>query len=204
MVHKDDNILEIRFPITFTVIIVSIASALVVTYHLYASTSIENSAIFLGAAATACGAIISAYYSSRTLRAMIRQDFERRQREDDLDEYGRRERSLRYGERWNDPNMYHVRDVCRTLLDNAANGDIMEMIIDKETNVIHLLNFFEELGFAIEHGLVDQELLKQQFSGLMPVIWRILLPWIMDRRRKFNDDGLWEKVEFLNNQWRGA
>lgn len=203
MAHENDNILEIRFPVTFTVIIVSITSALVVAYHLYASTSLENSAIFLGAAVTACGVIITAYYASRTLRAMIQQDFKRRQREDHLDQRGRKERSLRYGERWNDPSMYHVRDVFRALIDDAANGDIMEMIKGKETNVIHLLNFFEELEFSIEHGLAEQELLKQQFSGLMPIVWRTLSPWIAARRRIFNDDGLWEKVEILNNRWRG-
>lgn len=198
-----DHLFEVRFPITFASAAGAVALGLTGAY--YAVTySLPQSAIFLGAAATAAGTVTTAYFTARTLQTMMRQERERRRREDDLDAFGKRERSLRYGERWNNPSMYYVRDVCRGILERASEVDISDATHGRETNVIHLLNFFEEVGYAIDHELADETLLRHQFSGLIPTVWRTLEPWVRSRRARLNDDRMWEKAERLAQRWRAT
>lgn len=195
------HLFEVKFPVTYSVVIAIIIIVMAVGYW-FVAKDVEKTALFFAAAVTAGAVVTSTFFTARTLQAFIRQASERRQRENDLDNFGMRLRAMAYGERWNDATMFHVREVCRAALDEVAEGgNIIEVTKGKETNVSHLLNFFEEIGLAIDDSLADEELLRRQFSGLITPLWRTLFPWVQIRRKKFNDDSLWVKVQWLSERW---
>jgi len=192
--------ISVNFPIKFTAVVVLVVIGLSGLFF-YVTGSLKETVIFLAAASAAGGTVITAYYVAKTLNLYLSQEVRIREREEALDTQGKKERALRYGERWNDPHMYHVRNVCRSVLEPSAD-DIRGRVAGNETNVIHLLNFFEEVGFSVKQELVDERLLYDQFGGLVPTIWRTLEPWIKDRRGTFHDDKMWEVVEEFSKRWR--
>ena len=205
MTDKGDTVLDVslRFPITFTAIVVAAVAVLTAAFY-FATGSFTDTVIFLAAAAAAGGTITTAFYVARTLNLYIRQESRRRDREEALDERGKKERALRYGERWNDPSLFYVRDVCRALFElrGKPQDEIIKLAEEKKTNIIHLLNFLEEISFAIDRNLVDIDLVRGQFEGIVHSVWQLLLPWVTKFRTDQNRSKIWERLEALEKVWK--
>lgn len=204
MTNKGDTVFDVslRFTIKFGGIVAAIIAVLTVVFYL-ATGEFTDTVIFLAAAAAAGGTITTAFYVARTLNLYIRQEYSFREREAALDERGRKERALRYGERWNDPKMFYARDICREILDRRGKSkeELISFINPQSTNVIHLLNFFEELAFSIENDLVDKELVREQFEEVVLNICEILKPWIVEYKQQPRRTQLWVKTSNLCSLW---
>src|SRR5262249_55318035 len=142
------------------------------------------------------GQITASFYTARMLAATlaIRQ-------EDQGD--ARKRSAMQFGMRWNDPAMYHVRDILREVLDHQGGHDQLITIIEaKRTNVVHVLNFLEEIATAIGHEMSDAGLLHAQFGGVVTRTWTKTYPWIQSHRTRRNSPKLWEHMEALYNDWK--
>ena len=205
MARDTDIVLDVsvRFPVRFTIIITVVVVVLTGTFYVI-SVDIKETMVFFGVATAGGGIIVAAFYTGRTLNLYLQQEFRLRAREEALDEVGKKEHALRYGERWNNPSMYPVRDVCRNIFEQRGKSkdELTKFIESNKTHAIHLLNFFEEIAYAIDNGLVDIDLMREQFRGIIIDTWQILEPWIGDRRIVRARPELWDAVQNLYDEWK--
>lgn len=192
-----------HFPTKFAIWVAVVVAALTTIF--YAVNGLfTDTAIFFAAAVAAGGTITTAFYVACTLTLYINQEDYRRRRETGLDERGKKERALSYGARWNDPQLFYVRDVCREILDmrGKTEEEIKQYAEEKKTNVVHLLNFLEEISFSVEQNLVDIDLTKDQFKGIVHSLWQLLEPWITQHRAFRGRRDIWDRLEALDKAWR--
>lgn len=189
-----DKLGEIRFPITASLITLAVVVILGFVYG-YTTGKIPETVLFIAAAGAAAGAVLSAFYTARGLQLTAAA-------------LGRDERrykialAFRFTSKWNDPAMFHVRDAVRELM-NGDHGspEFGALLRDKETNVIHFLNFLEEVSIAINKGGADPEVLCEAFRGITITAWSKLQTWITELRRKRNSPRIWVNVEELARKW---
>jgi hypothetical protein len=137
-----DKLGEIHFPITASLISLALVVVLGFVYG-YTTGKIPETVLFIAAAGAAAGAVLSAFYTARgfplTAAALTRDETRYKVA-----------LAFRFTSKWNDPAMFHVRDAVRELL-NGDHGspEFGALLREKETNVIHFLNFLEEVSIAI-------------------------------------------------------
>jgi len=195
---------NLSFPITFSSI-ASLALFALTFWYWYETRSTKETLIFFAAGAAAVGQVSASFYMARALAESLRKDDRdlRRAEEIDARETAReavriKQESLRFGERWNNPTMFHARDTLRTIIKKhhiANEGELRTNIEANETNVIHIVNFFEEIGTACRHGVVAYDIIKEQFDFVVVETWVVLFPWIKQQRTK--NAAIYEDFEAL-------
>lgn len=186
--------MEVRFTITAGLIAGAVVIALAVAYWL-ATYSLPQLAVFVAASAAAAAAIVSAFYSGRGLRQAA-------EAIEIQEETRRKALALHLISRWNDPAMYHVRDVVREVFKTDHNSPgFQQRLTDKETNVIHFLNFLEEVALGLEQAGADEAILRSAFSGVVSTAWTKLENYVREQRRARGRPLIWTKVEELARSW---
>jgi hypothetical protein len=69
---------------------------------------------------------------------------------------------------------------------------------------IEVLNFFERLGFFVQHDIVDVDLAKSVFSGAVSKYWVISRDFIISERELEKRPNLWEDMEYLFNRFQDS
>jgi hypothetical protein len=189
-----DRLGEIRFPVSASLIALAVVVALGCIYG-YATSNVPETVLFMSAAGAAAGAILSAFYTARGLQltaAALSRDETRH----------KVALAFQFTSKWNDPAMFHVRDAVRELLNGDHGSPEFEALLEaEETNVIHFLNFLEEVSIAINKGGADQEVLCEAFRGITIMAWSKLQAWITELRRKRNSPRIWVNFEELARKW---
>lgn len=187
----------------FTAVTTIVVLALTGLYYFLVG-DYEKTFLFFSAACAAGGTIVTAFYSARTLRLYISNESRIRERECAIDVQGMKERAMRYGERWNDPQMYHVREVCRSLLEarGKPQPELDALIESKKTNVIHIFNFLEEVAFGLQQEVIDEEIVRLQFEGIIIGLWQTLDHWISKHRADRGRPKIWNGVEDIYKKWK--
>ena len=172
----------------------------------YSNGSVDDTLLFLAIAATAGGTILTANYSARALTTALGREQTMAEREQALDLLGMKQRAMRYAERWQDPHMHYGRDTCRKTYEMVGRPAVDIIAFGEnsanKTNLTNMLNFFEELSFAVDHSLADEELAREQFSGIISTVFSILKPWIDHVRATRQKPRIWIELESLNTKWR--
>jgi len=189
-----DRLGEIRFPVSASLITLAVVIALGCVYG-YTTGNVPETVLFIAAAGAASGAILSAFYTARGFQltaAALNRDESRH----------KVALAFQFTSKWNDPAMFHVRDAVRELL-NGDHGspEFGALLKAKETNVIHFLNFLEEVSIAINKGGADQDVLREAFRGITITAWSKLQAWVTELRRKRNSPRIWVNVEDLAKKW---
>ncbi len=192
--QKADVLGEIRFPVTASVVATAIVIALGFVYG-YTTGKIPETVLFIAAAGAGAGAILGAFYTARGLQltaAALSRDETRY----------KVALAFQFTSKWNDPAMFHVRDAVRELLNgDHSSPEFAALLKAKETNVIHFLNFLEEVSIAIQMGAADSHVLCEAFRGITVMAWSKLQGWVTDLRRKRNSPRIWINVEDLAGKW---
>jgi hypothetical protein len=201
--------INISFPITFS-LICGIVLVILTFWFWHESQSIKETLIFFGAGVAAASQVAASFYTARILSASLgkdRRDEARERRAETRIQFQEslllKQQALRFGERWNDPSMYHARDTLRAARDaHAKSAEELKKVIDgNETNVIHIMNFLEEIATSCRHEVVDKEIMRGQFDFIVINTWETLFPWIAERRKKHSPN-VWEDVERLHGLWK--
>jgi hypothetical protein len=193
---KSDRLLDIRLSFSITTSVVTVVALLILSViYWFATKDLAQTVLFITAAAAAAGAILSAFYSARTL-ALSTTALE-------ADEARKKKRlALEYAARWNDPSMFHVRDTVRELFGaDHRSPEFVRSIEQRQTNVIHFLNFLEELALVLEKGDTDHDILKGVYVGVVCVAWTKLQHWITEFRRVRGRPRMWIGFEELARKW---
>jgi hypothetical protein len=203
--------ITISFPITFS-LVCAVALLFLTLWFWHETQSAKETLIFFGAGVAAASQVTASFYTARILAASLKKDTRDEDRERRAEERAAaqealllKQQALRFGERWNDPTMYHARDTLRAVRKaHATSADELQKVIDgSETNVIHVMNFLEEIATSCRHEVVDKVVIKDQFDFIIVDAWQTLFPWIT-QRRKTRSPQLWEDVEKLYAAWKQA
>ncbi|MCH9018986.1 MAG: DUF4760 domain-containing protein [Proteobacteria bacterium] len=194
---------KLRFPIGFSVVTTVIVLAVTAVFYTL-TESLEKTAIFFGAAVAAGGTVAAAFYAARSLNAIIFNQAVSFAREEALETHGKKVRALEYAARWNAPAMHNCRAVCRKILE--VRGQPEQEIIefgDREAIIItNIFNFFEEMAFSIEHNIIDEDLAKNIFYGLVVICFQVMEPWVEHERTKKGIPTILIAVQKLYNNWK--
>ncbi len=202
--------IEIRFPLTFSAVASLVLIALVIWYWREPASSTRDTLLFFVIGATAVGQITASFYTARVLGATLRRDardadFANRA---DIREKARlihelKVQAVKFGERWNHPEMNVARDAFRGIMRHRdrPEEELLRFIESNETSVTHVINFLEEMATCCRHELVDVELMKSQFDNVIIHVWETLFPWIRKIRQRENAP-VWEDIEFLYDHWK--
>lgn len=192
-----------------------LVALLAVVYHIV-PTSYQSTIVFFGAGLAAAGAIAGAFYTGHILEFYLKHEKGARQealvqaeasRADRLkrEEHERQEMAFRYGERWNDPAMFHTRNVCRDIIAKRKNPEAIkeELLADdtKRTNANHLLNFFDELALSVRVKRADGEISKRQFGGLAVHLYRAMSAYRDHWVNEIGREDAWAEFKWLYDQW---
>ena len=207
-----DTVVRVRvqFPVTFSIITTLLVIALTWTFYYHTNGGLKETLVFFAAVVTAGGQITASFYTARALAATLKinQENSVRASKTDIAEAARevlvqRRAALAYGRRYNDPSMYHVRDAFRSIVSHEGSvDDLVRFAEEKATNVIHILNFLEEIAFAIREGVADERLLRNQFQVVVVQGWLRLVPWITKHRDARRSTEIWEDLEKLYDRWK--
>ncbi|MET0483872.1 MAG: DUF4760 domain-containing protein [Aestuariivirgaceae bacterium] len=176
--NDPSHIGRLSLPVTHWLIAGLTIGVLTAAYWLVTGDA-EKTIIFFALAATAGATVLNAVYMARSVREVLR---DRSSRE----EVEKIRRALSFGQRWNEPAMFRVRDKFNTILRQHNEGRGPDAILEADADemiVAQGLNFLEELAYAKEKGIVDGETARNQFEGIVIGVWQALAPWI-DRRRE--------------------
>jgi hypothetical protein len=189
-----DRLGEVHFPVTASIVATLIVLLLGGIYG-YTTGKIPETVLFIAAAGTGTGAVLSAFYTARglelTAAALARDEIR-----------DKRALAFQFTSKWNDPEMFHMREVVRGLFAmDHKDSCFQDHIKNKTTNVIHFLNFLEEVAIALEKGGADADILHEAFAGVVATAWSKLQPWVADFRTTRHRPKLWIYVENLANNW---
>ena len=182
--------------VTVTVgVALALLSAIIAVIYYTVPDAYKGAIIVFGTGLAASGAIAGAIYMGRTLTLYI--ESEARNTE---------EVTFRFTERWNDPQMFHSRDVCRQIMDmkDKPEHERKKELNDNENlrkNVRPVLNFLEELALAVRIERTDSDLSKRMFAGIVISVYHVAEPWIKDQRLTRNRPQLWSELEWLYRKW---
>lgn len=189
-----DKLGEPRFPVTASIVATLIVIFLGGIYG-YTTGKVPDMVLFVTAAAAGAGTILGAFYTARGLEltaAALARDEIRHQTA----------LAFQFTSRWNEPAMFHVRDAMRELLGGDHNSaEFAAHLTAEETNVIHFLNFLEELSIAIEKAGADSNVLHEAFRGITLTAWSKLQAWVVEQRRQRNNQRIWVNLENLARRW---
>lgn len=193
---KEGSLLA-RIPsIPIRVWLVGLLALVALSAAFYFWPSGRETLIFFSAALLGISAVGSNIYAARTLQIFL-----------DRETRSPVEMAFHYAERWNDPQMYHVRDACRQIMD--MRGDAPEAArarIDENEpyrkNIRPILNFLEELSIAVRTGRADGETSNRFFAGIVINLFQVTEEWIKEQRRNRNRPKLWIELQWLYNQWK--
>jgi Domain of unknown function (DUF4760) len=204
---------SLSFPLRVSLISACIAIVLTICFW-FLSSSPKETLIFFAASCAAAGQVTASFYTARMLSETIKQNEQTAQREDNhcVEQRSLRQRrtlainTLRGSLRLAlepDITIRRCRDTARELVVHCRTDDDLLTLVDKKsTNVIHILNFLEEIGTCHRLGLCEEDLIQDQFDAILVSIWSCLLPWIVQHRKQRKNDGIWQDVERLAKLWR--
>jgi hypothetical protein len=171
------EIIEItRLSITWPIVAAAILIVLTIIFWRGQERTRETLRFFVIASGVA-GGLLSAHYVWSGLRTNADLRVKELQQE-------RVTTAMTLVARWNDPGLGELRKRWRELMRSfeAENGPDPKKVLtedtDKRTTVADVLNFFEEVGYAVDAGVADEETLKAIFSGIVQKYYRLLYPWI--------------------------
>ena len=115
--------------------------------------------------------------------------------------------TVRAGEfisRWNSPDFMRISSMLFDLeqIDRIRHAEGLDELSREEFNsTIVLLNFFEEMGLAIESRIVAESLLERYFAQTATELFKVLYPLIETIRKERRNSSIFVNYEKLVGRW---
>lgn len=189
---------QFKFTLTVGAVTVSLllASAAILVY-VFLGDRYENLRKYLefstAALATAAGATGAAY---------VGQELSHNTKASKID------RTLSYINRWNNPSfnkqkiiklMRQVKKTPQEKLDNFVQEQLENDILKSE--LVTILNFFEEMSMVINQNLVEESILKDFFRGIINDYFSIFEAWILNRSNGNGNSNKYKELKALRSKW---
>jgi hypothetical protein len=161
----------------------------------------------ISAALAAAGAVSAAFYMGKALKFQLERDGRGENREKQKELKDSESAALEYGKRWNDSSMVDARRACTEMLRLGFEQDgplqvknILAENVEKNHEMTHILNFFEELSLSVQKKHADEEIAKRLFGGTVNKLHQVTMEWVKVERRSHTNK-LWSEFETLHNHW---
>src|SRR5689334_23103594 len=93
--------------------------------------------------------------------------------------------------------MFIARELPALIRDEKTRAALMTAPIPAGLRSVNVIgNFFESMGGFVRHGIIDADIARDLWSGIVTQSWHRLRPALAIMRRK-NGQGLWENFEYL-------
>lgn len=206
---QSNELISFRFALTFGVAAAAAIAALTL-WFVFAGDSVRTALLFFAAACAAAGQLGASLYAARVLQMTAQIHAEsagaRAEKEAQLEKQLLEDAAARFGERWTDASMFHLRKECRALIENRTDPKkILDLVNGNENtavNVGNILNFLEELSLSVLKGRCSEEIAKSLFCGIVINIWHATEPWVRQQRTNRGRPQLWMELETLYGRWR--
>lgn len=208
-----DSFGELKFTIPLQVSVISTGIAVLVTvvfflistagnprrqYQIVLTEALPATMSFFLNALIASAAGTSSYYAFKSI-----ENSERCQRVN---------RTFSYIDRWNDPGYFSMRNTAAEIHDlisheepHARGKRLMDLLSDssKRQDITNILNFLEEMSIGVQENLLDEELLKEFYKGIVITYCKTFSFYIAQRRTITGNDNVYRKLTNLSDKWRG-
>jgi RNA binding exosome subunit len=207
--QEANTLFSVKFTVTFGLVAAVFVVGTTIAY-LFVPPPYQNSLIFFAAACAAAGHLGAALYAARILQFTIQSQTEATktlaEKEERLERQALEDAAAKFGERWDNTSMFHLRKECQEIIDNKNNPQqIMTSIKGdkiKDVNVSNILNFLEELALSVNQKRCDETIAKLLFCGIVMNIWHATEPWVKSERTRLGRPPLWIELESLYQRWR--
>jgi hypothetical protein len=207
--RREAGVLVTIPPVTVSSVL-AIAITLLTAAYLWLPPANQQLLLFFAACCAAAGQLAVALYTARILQlAMDTQVATAKavtERENKTEDRLLFDTAQRFGERWTDASMVHLRTQCQELIDNrdkpAEIRKLLEANTAMQTNVGNMLNFLEQLALSVRERRCDEVFAKRLFCGIVTNMWHATESWVKEQRAKRGRSQLWAELEFLYNCWR--
>jgi hypothetical protein len=117
--------------------------------------------------------------------------------------------SIAFVQRWNSPSYLTLKTAWRKLnkemddiKDDALRDALLRDDVEKRSNAVEVLNFFEEMATGINSGSVDDKLLRRYFEIVVVRAFERYEPWIRQHRIRKAAPGFYDELEELAHEWK--
>jgi hypothetical protein len=178
--------------------------------YIYVDDPYKNAMLFFVASIAAAGQLGASLYTARILQFTV--DTQAKSATDLAEKEAKIEKQLledaaaRYGARWVDPAMYHMRKECIGIIDKRNTPDQVKKILQENenqaTNIRNALNFLEDMALSVNRGRCDEGIARDLFCGIVLNIWHATGPWVVAERVRLGRTQAYVQLENLFNRWR--
>lgn len=203
---------ELKFTIPLQVSVISTGTAVLMTVIFFLigitgnpkqesrvalAASLPATMTFFLNALVASAAGTSAYYAFKSI-----ENSEKSQRIN---------RTFAYIDRWNDPGYFNMKNTAAEIHElisheepHAKGKCLMDLLSNpsKRQDVTNILNFLEEMSIGIQEGLLEEELLKKFYRGIVITYCKTFSFYIAQRRNITGNDNVYSGLTSLSDKWR--
>lgn len=166
--------------------------------------------LFFAAACAAAGQLAAAFYSAKVLEFTVQTQRETlstgttSKAENDKRYF--LEKSQEFAARWNNANLFHVRQHCEEIVQNRSNQEAIKDKIDGDknfsANIKHVLNFLEEMALCVNQQACNEEIAKALFCGIVINVWHATEFFVKEQRTSRGRPQIWRELESLYGRWK--
>jgi hypothetical protein len=130
-------------------------------------------------------------------------------------EFSKLTRAIELTERWNSPDFSETKAVTIELAKILSNLPVEERLKalndalnsgnGKEAALVNTFNFFEEIAILTNKKLLDEEVLREFYQGIVITYYSLFELWINERRVKSQrGSAVYSNLEIMYHRWKNA
>lgn len=196
------TIFTVNIKVAVGIAVVTIVFILGITFAYWVtSDSIKDTIMLFAAASTGGGAVLAAFYAARTLELSASGQLDSSGNHRQQLEKALKDRAMMFGERWNSSGMRDIQKFAHEVISIHEQKNVAEFINQNFDQTKLYLNFLEEMALAVNSELIDSDIAKKQFHGIVNRTWHKLEDWIRGKRSEINRPQAWIEFENLAKIW---
>jgi hypothetical protein len=126
-------------------------------------------------------------------------------------EFSKLTRAIELTERWNSPDFYDTKAVTVELAKILSNLPVEERLKalnealnsgnGKEAALVNTFNLFEEIAILTNKKLLDEEVLREFYQGIVIAYYSLFEFWINERKAKTQRVALYSNLKIMYHRW---
>ncbi len=126
-------------------------------------------------------------------------------------EFSKLTRAIELTERWNSPDFYDTKAVTVELAKILSNLPVEERLKalndalnsgnGKEAALVNTFNLFEEIAILTNKKLLDEQVLREFYQGIVIAYYSLFEFWINERKAKTQRVALYSNLKIMYHRW---
>lgn len=194
--------IQLQFTVKYITLIVGIIVTCVLTavyiVFSWANVKVETIVAIVGSGF----ALTTLMYAAMNLQFLLKTEEEKLS-------YQKKKMAAHFVSEWNRPSMVRLTVVgseVKVAIRNLPGDKVLEHLKDsrKEAAVVSILNYFERMELAIQHGLVDESFLREFFHLSVNGYYLSFKEYIAAKRQQLGSQLIFKGFETMAIRWSSA